>query len=1002
LLSLWLLAGGAEAGLRQPVPAAVVLAGAEELTGRDCLVRLANLPRVRLAAEAAGGKAGGPGEEALAGVVVVRLPAPAADRALPAVAFPADRVAQAAAQLGITGWARWRDGDPEHPLGNILLIFGDGSQTPQEMARRWRTWTDVLFAEPYFVFRTCLVPDDPLVASQEHLPAVNAFAAWDLQLGEQNPVLVAVVDGGVQIDHPDLAANVAVNQADPPDGIDNDNNGFVDDTLGWNFGTGEGDPGALQETTPLAVRHGTHVAGIVSAVSDNGFAVAGVTWNNPVLCVAANHPTVDDWVLYGFQGILYAAERGARVINCSWGRVGLASLLEVAVLDHLAGLGVVVIAAAGNWNSSFPFYPAAYENVFAVANVDSGGVRSPSSNFGLWVDLAAPGVHVLSLFPDDQVGYLSGTSMASPVAAGLASLLWGAEPALALEALQHRLRVSCGALDELNPDFAGMLGSGLVDGPAALTYQGPGYRLVEAAVTDADGDGYCEPGETIDLDPRWQNVLQAGSGAVTVTLTVAGDLAAVLQGEASLIPLASGQSGRCDGSFRIAVHPATPAGTELSLVWALTGSGADADYRDRQVFRLVVSPLFVDLAAGEVKATLCGNGRLGFAGIGGGNGRDGLGVRYQPVGQTQGEGPLGNLLFEGALLVGTDVDHISDAARYSSLGHFERDFVPLTAEVTPRLLPDVRLQGGALLARAGAEFVDSQAIYPLPILVRWQLLSPPAGQGATGCLLFVSVVNQGAATLDDLHYGFFLDWDLNGGGFFPAFRNNTTLYQDGDDFASVFRSGEPDGVTVTTTLVAAGLEPTHFRAIDNPSEEELPDSNWGIYDGFWPEEKWDALTDREGPQEAADTDISQFWAAGPVSLAAGDSVRFVLVLSAGQGVDQAAANVLVAAQLAEQVLAEQVWGPPELPFQVGLPAPNPWNERVRIPVFGNPLVPWHLLVYDLRGRLVYRSGPTLQGAEGLLTWDGCDQRGAGVASGLYLLRLGQGDHVVTRKSVLVR
>jgi serine protease len=934
----------------------------------------------------------------LEGVIVVRLD-PTASAGDPS--SKPDH-GDAAAAAGVVATAAWRDGPPEAPLGDLRLVFLAPGRDAVEEASRWSTRPDVAWAEPYRIAHLARVPDDPLLPLQAHLGVVRAFDAWDLVRGEERPWPVAVVDGGIDIDHADLAANVLVNLGDPLNGIDDDGNGYVDDNRGWNFATGSDDPGALGDELPMAVRHGTHVAGIISAVTDNGAAVAGLTWNDPVLCIAANHATVDNNIIFGYQGILYAAERGVRVINCSWGRPGNASLLEMAVLEHVFSLGAVVIAAAGNEGNDEPFYPAAYPGVFAVANVLNDGARLGSSNYGLWVDAAAPGVGIYSLYPGGQVGPLTGTSMASPVVAGAAALLWGLEPRLSGAALLQKLRITAHSLDEVNPAEAGLLGCGLVDAAAALIYQGPGYAPEQVEIVDEDGDGLLEPGESVLLRPVWWNRLADGDEQVRIRMDVAGAPVDILAGEAILPPLPHDGRATADHSFRLHIDPEVASGSNLTLIWQLEGiNGVFSSYRDRHITEFVIAPLFADLAEGEIRLSLGGNGRIGFTGLGGGNGRDGLGVRYVPAGQTQGDGAVGNLLFEGALMLGDDPQRISDAARRYALGGFDADFLPDGRDGTPRSLPEVQLADGTTLARIGAGFRDEGATYPLGLRVVWEALVPPDADLPGLAWILVNVTNGGEEHLTNLHLGFFLDWDLNGGGYFPSFRENSTLHAPEEDFARVFRSDQPLGKTVATALVCEPGASPHFRAINNDNADPQNPS-WGIYDGFSDDEKWEALSVPDGPQEALVADISQIWATGPCDLAAGESLRCVLVLAAGGTSAEAAIHATRGIEVAGSLLMEQNWSPPPLPFTVGQPSPNPWNGAVSVPVTGSVGQAWHLRVYDLRGRLIYVSGPVLASTGGRIGWDGRDAVGLPVASGTYLLRIGQGDRDVTRKICLVR
>jgi len=205
-------------------------------------------------------------------------------------------------------------------LGRWARISVRASELPRVLDAVATDWRIDRYEEVLLARVQGLVPDDPLLPNQAgwldqvHLPAAWAAVSREGGRGAR----VAVVDGGTEWDHPDLVANVAVNEADPAgDGIDPDQNGFVDDAIEWCFARGDGDPSPLDGQN-FNARHGTHVAGIVGAVLGNGTGIAGAGGNPELILVNAAHPTIDGGIAYGYEGILYAVARGADVINCSW------------------------------------------------------------------------------------------------------------------------------------------------------------------------------------------------------------------------------------------------------------------------------------------------------------------------------------------------------------------------------------------------------------------------------------------------------------------------------------------------------------------------------------------------------------------------------------------------------------------------------------------------------------------------------------------------------------
>jgi len=264
----------------------------------------------------------------------------------------------------------------------------------EEMIAEYKKNGNVEYAEPNYYFHAMWTPNDPAFSSQQWGPQkIQAPAAWDITRGSSS-VKIAIVDTGVQANHPDLNGKVV-------NGYD-----FVDDDTVAQDGNG----------------HGTHCAGIAAAVTNNGTGIAGVAPNATILAVRvlnnSGSGTLDDVA----AGIRYAADAGAQVISLSLGGSSGTSTLQSAV-DYAWSRGSVVVAAAGNSNTSAPSYPAYYSNAIAVASTTSSDTRSSFSNYGSWVDVAAPGSSIYSTYPTSTYATLSGTSMATPHVAGLAALL---------------------------------------------------------------------------------------------------------------------------------------------------------------------------------------------------------------------------------------------------------------------------------------------------------------------------------------------------------------------------------------------------------------------------------------------------------------------------------------------------------------------------------------------------------------------------------------------------
>lgn len=319
----------------------------------------------------------------------------------------------------------------------------------------------VEYAEKVPLDRMCLTPNDPSYSSQWGLANINAPTAWNYFSTGSN-VVVAIVDDAIERTHADLSPNLWVNSGEiAGNNIDDDNNGYIDDINGYDVGSNDNNPNPPNSSFD----HGTHVAGIVSARSNNGVGVASIGFSCKLMCVKST--TTVGQVTNGYDGIVYAAVSGAHVINMSWGGPN-ASTTGQNIVNYAAGEGCILIAAAGNDDVNTQFYPAAYNNVVSVAATTSTNTKASFSNYGNWIDVSAPGNNIYSTTVGNSYGNKSGTSMASPMVAGLAGLMKSLNPNMPNADLINCLLSTAVNINVQNPSYIGQLGSGRIDAAAAM------------------------------------------------------------------------------------------------------------------------------------------------------------------------------------------------------------------------------------------------------------------------------------------------------------------------------------------------------------------------------------------------------------------------------------------------------------------------------------------------------------------------------------------------------
>ncbi|MFL5763155.1 MAG: S8 family serine peptidase [Bacteroidia bacterium] len=341
-----------------------------------------------------------------------------------------------------------------------LLEFSDYADVRQILSDL-RLSGAVEYAEQVPFDKHCLVPNDPGYSSQWGLTMINAANAWTYFSSGSN-ITVAIVDDAIERTHPDLAPNLWVNTGDNnSNGIDDDGNGYIDDKNGYDVGSNDNNP----DPPTTAYDHGTHVAGIVGARSNNSTGVASIGFSVKLMCVKSTSSATS--VTNGYDGIVYAAVNHARVINMSWGGTG-SSVTAQNIVDYAYSQGCILVAAAGNSDVNTPFYPAAYNNVIAVAATTSTDQKASFSNYGTWVDVSAPGYNIYSTFVSAGYGNKSGTSMASPMVAGLCGLMLSLNPGLSQADVTNCLLSTADNIDGANPSYIGQLGSGRINAYAAM------------------------------------------------------------------------------------------------------------------------------------------------------------------------------------------------------------------------------------------------------------------------------------------------------------------------------------------------------------------------------------------------------------------------------------------------------------------------------------------------------------------------------------------------------
>ncbi|WP_082318156.1 S8/S53 family peptidase [Hymenobacter sp. DG25A] len=916
----------------------------------------------------------------LPGVCVVRLKAPASARGIASTdLLQSSPLQKALQQLGATqprqkypkallpraGQARGVD------LRQIYQVRYPAG-VPFEKVRQQLLQTGAFeYVEPLYQRQPLYQPNDPFAdstrasntARQYYLKNIRAYRAWDFSKGDST-IVIGISDTGMRFTHQDLKGKEKRNYADPIDGIDNDNDGYIDNFRGWDLADNDND--ATADKLP-GYGHGTLVAGVATANSDNGRGIAGVGFNCKYLPLKV-YPSTPTGYFAGFESIVYAADHGCQVLNLSWGDVGGRSQYEQDIITYAAvNRNMVIVAAAGNTNADLDFYPASYDHVISVAGSDVNDRKGKNISFSHFVDLTAPSEAILTTSFDHDSAYSSGvwgSSFAAPMVAAAAGLVRLRFPEYNVEQVAAQLRQTTDSLYTItsNTIYRHKLGTGRLNIARALALT----DRREARVVREDylpARSYFQPGDTVRLTVQVQSLLNPIHG-LTVSLT---SLSPYLTVRNPTFPVPSlttlALASNTENPFELIVSPETPMATTAVLRYHFVG---DNGYQDDQYVKIVLNPGYVTLTAGDLDLSLTSQGNIGYEAT---NPSLGEGVTYRS-----------NLpmLSIGGLVVATSSRRVSDRLP-NAQGKIDTDFTSLSAvqllkaprrgtEEAAGLFADT-LQNTRPITRAGVRVRQHAYAWAEPTERR------------NFIVLEYRLTNITPDTLKPLHAGLYMDWDL-----LPNPAGNEAAWDEERRLGYVTERKNPKHYAGVALL--RGGAPS-FYAADNAAPA---DSAVRIYNGFSDAEKFRMLStgtrNRAAGQTATGADVSYMLGAKIPQLAPGDSVMVAFAVLAAGTLD----SLLTASTTAQT-----------------------WYDGIALPVRPAQTAQWQLYPNPTSG-LLYVLVPAGFAAERVIVLDGvgrtvrqqswsAHQTSAtlqlqGLKPGVYIVQL-QGKEAVLTRKVLV-
>ncbi len=743
-----------------------------------------------------------------------------------------------------------------NPLRRIFIISYEQNFDPRIISDKIKTYDFVEYAEPLFRHNFVDYPNDLDYDRLYHIPQVKADSAWTLT-DTAKKVILGVVDTGVDYLHDDLFQNIYINMGEigtdedgnpkESNGIDDDGNGFADDWRGWDFASGDS---LGQDNDPApGSNHGTHVAGTAAAVINNLKGVAGVADNALILPVKigpdapSSRSTVNS-----YDGILYAAIAGADVINCSWGSSNFSDA-ENDIIKEAMDYGSIIVAASGNDRTDGAFYPAAYDGVISVAAVDSTDKIAWFSNYHYSVDVSAPGVDIFSTVPNSVYQRMSGTSMASPVAAGVVCMLRGVYPDLSPVEISERLKATADNIDTLNPAYAGKIGTGRVNAYRAVAELSPKNVYVENIVIDETvKDNEFSKGEEINITLELKNYLSdIDNLGIGIYHQFGG--ARILKDTVNY--------GYFPNNEEIEISDITlnlPEDSPYNFKFNLVFEFYEYDnFINSAGTGLIMNNSYKTFDGNKLTVTAASQGNLCYNDFPAN--AQGEGFRYESS---------NNLSYEGALMIARDTFLVSNVARGSAQSAKNRAF-DLVENMTK--FEEINMQTGS-----AAMEDDPEDTTEVGVKVITHVTQPVDSRLEDVIFVSYDIINLHNIYKDSIFAGLYFDWDIG-----PDVHNNK-IYYDYETQSGICINTESDTVPLTGMKIISD-NPINFFAIDNDGNT---DDNPGVYDGFTYREKWQTLSGGIKRDESNITDASVVMSAGPLTLLPEDTTRVTFALFAGE------------------------------------------------------------------------------------------------------------------------
>lgn len=737
-------------------------------------------------------------------------------------------------------------GNPLVDISTINQVKFDESINIEDAINQLLSTNMFEYVEPLFLHKLLYTPNDTLATTnQYYLDLINAFEAWDISKGDTN-IVIGITDTGIKKNHDDIINKIKYNYADPINGIDDDGDGYVDNFYGWDIGNTDNDP-ELELS-----QHGVWVAGLAGMETDNVSFGAGVGFNCKILPIRIDSA---GQLPRAYNGIVYAADHGSHIINCSWGSANTWSQYGQDIINYATFTkNALVVCAAGNSNADEAFYPASFNNALSVGMIDSTDIINSISTYNYKIDVVAPGGQVETTHNDNGwINTGAGSSFSSPIVAGIAAIIKSENPSWTPMQIAGQIKVTSDITDTLagNLAYKDKLGDGRVNMYRALTEMDKPYLEMNSYSLS---NGTPLDGDVVELTAEFTNYLSPSSSDLRISLESSSPYINITNETAVLGIIGTLETGdNISEPFAFEILPGAPRNTEVELIIR----HKDGDYKSKEVISFTLNKDYADLNINDVNITITSNGRLGYSED---NQLGGSGVTYQTA---------GNALYQMGFMVAQNSSKVS----FSINNEFALEEAIEIIEPGNESDKDIRTYIDDSPAGGNA----------LGISVRNKAMAWNKEGHKNYVITEFTIYNNSGGDLIDIYPALYADWDI------VNYATNEVYFDHSRNMGVAFNPGG----TYAGIRMLTDTNKTKFYAINADGSH----GSISTYDGYTHEEQFNTASGAIERFTAPTGDIAEVIGAGPIAISNGDSSRITFAIILGNdsasvvaGSDSAAAQ----------------------------------------------------------------------------------------------------------------